>query len=700
MALIQAACLLAFLCYAVLIALVARNIKRRKPARHFLLYLFGMLAWQSGQTLVAFTSSEDVAILGYRIIAVVAPLFGFAYVMFVRNLLDKQTHRFVAPFGYLVTSIAALAFALSPSTGILGVYQDDLPLFLPQIGIGPTLTGVMVYACLLYGLVLLIHARQVTSSPLQRTRLTYLMIGVPVVVIGSSLNYVPAWQIYPVDMASNVINALLIAFVILRYQLLDIHVVVGKGLRYSITTIIVSAIYFTLVSLSVQVFHFVSGYQVAVLSIVMGILAAVVVQPLRDGIQRRVDRQFFGERYDATQMLERLSSNAATLLDPDTLANMILTEVSDTLHIERGAYYLKNENGGYALVASSGVPSIAGSVLRPDHPVVLHLGSQRQVISAQTLEWLPRMRALRLEERTQWDALSPALLIPVVAKDALVGLLILGPKLSGIDYDADDHLTLMTVANQTAVSTENARLYADVQHQLAERQRAEARILESLHEKEVLLKEIHHRVKNNLQIVHSLLSLQGRQATDAATVEVLRDSQNRIRSMALIHERLYKSENLADIDFADYLPKLATHLHRSYAVNGRKVSVVVNRASVRLPLDLALPCALIASELISNALKHAFVGRNEGVVCIQMLQSSAGLVELEVSDDGIGMPQEIVANVSPPLGMQLIAGLVRQLEGTLTIERSAGARFTINFPAPVASSIPVAFPPVIPPPSG
>ncbi len=128
----------------------------------------------------------------------------------------------------------------------------------------------------------------------------------------------------------------------------------------------------------------------------------------------------------------------------------------------------------------------------------------------------------------------------------------------------------------------------------------------------MLLKEIHHRVKNNLQVIYSLLSLQAQYSQDGPTLEALRDSQDRIRSMALIHEKLYQSANLADIDFGEYLRTLAASLHRSYAASDRVVRLVVDTAPIRLPLDAALPCALIASELISNALKHAFVGRREG----------------------------------------------------------------------------------------
>ena len=282
----------------------------------------------------------------------------------------------------------------------------------------------------------------------------------------------------------------------------------------------------------------------------------------------------------------------------------------------------------------------------------------------------------------RWDELKPELLAPIAAKRSLVGLLAVGPKLSGLDYTSDDRAMLMTLANQTAVAVENARLYAAVQAELAEREAAESRLLESLHEKEVLLKEIHHRVKNNLQVIYSLLSLQTRVGQRIRLhLDVLLDSQNRIRSMALIHEKLYQSADLANIDFSEYLGSLAGHLCRSYADTGCQVKLQVNAAHVRLGIDAAVPCGLIASELISNALKHAFVGRELGLLSVAVRNSETGAVELVVADDGVGVASDAAGEGSSSLGMQLVRGLVRQLDGSLTVENGQGGALRSFIPA-------------------
>mgnify|MGYP000868245711 CR=1 FL=1 len=263
-------------------------------------------------------------------------------------------------------------------------------------------------------------------------------------------------------------------------------------------------------------------------------------------------------------------------------------------------------------------------------------------------------------------ALTVALLVPVTAQGALVGVLAVGEKRSGVGYSRDDRIALTTLANQTAVAVENARLYAAAQHELAERQRAETAMRASLQEKEVLLKEIHHRVKNNLQMIYSLLSLQSQYADDPTTLEALRDSQNRIRSMALIHEKLYQSTNLADIDFGEYLRSLASHLHRSYAVKDRNVRLVVSTAPIRLGIDTALPCALIASELISNALKHAFVGRPEGVLRVNIGTDDRGTIRLEVEDDGTPSILGPSRFTGPPPRERLKAGTMMASSGTFS----------------------------------
>jgi two-component sensor histidine kinase len=691
---VRVACLLAMLGYTALFALVFQRARQRRASRYFLLYLLAMIIWQGSQTAVAFTTDAGVALGSYRFMVALGYSFGLFYTMFVRELVGVRSGNWIVWFGY-ASIVAVPAYMLSGLPGMVdGVYQHaEIPLYLPEFGLVATASGALVYGFLTYAFFLLARAQGSSTSIAESNRLLYLMIGMVILIIGSALNFSPQLRPYPLDTFANLINAGLTALAILRYQLFDIRVVVRKGLRYSVITGIVAIIYFLLVFLSIQVLHFVAGYQVLLLSLVMAAVAAVVVQPLRDLLQARVDRRFFRERYDVAQMLQRLTSRSAALLNVEDLTNLIVAEVTDTMHIERAAFFLMEPQRGYRMVASRGLADGDRAGLRDDHPILEWLAKHPQIFSQNQLELLPLWRALQMREREQWERLGAEVVAPIVSKEVLIGLLTVGRKKSDMEYSADDRSALLTLANQAAVAVENARLYSAVQQQLAEREQTERLLLQSLHEKEVLLREIHHRVKNNLQVIYSLLSLQSQYAPDQPTLEVLRDSQNRIRSMALIHEKLYQSANMADIDIGEYLRTLSAHLHRSYFSSDRNVRIVVSTAPIRLPLDVALPCALIASELISNALKHAFVGRSEGVLRVVIEAEERGLIQLEVSDDGIGIPASAaepelvmepatVVRSQATLGMQLVRSLVRQLDAELTMTNRLGTRFVIVFRAP------------------
>ena len=680
---IRATCLLALLGYGFLFGLVFLRARHRRAARYFLFYLLAMAIWQGGQTVAVFTEAPEVALQAYRVLLALGYSFGFFYAMFVRELLGIRSGRGLVRAGYISVAGVPL-YMLAGGPGLIeSVYKEPgVPFFLPHFGTAAIVFGISVYGFLAYAFVHLLRARLHSTSPEERNRLAYLLMGVPIVIVGSVFNFSPQLRAYPLDVIANLINAMLTGLAIVRYRLLDIQVVVRKGLRYTSVTAAVGLIYFALVFLAIQVLHFVSGYQVLLLSLVMATVAAVAVQPLRDVLQARVDKTFFREKYDTAQMLQRLSRTAAATLDIDRLTNLIVAEVTNTMHIERAAFFLKDGTSGLRLASGLGLDGARQVRLRHDHPVIATMARDPQPFVASQLDRMPLARAFTLQEREQWEKLDMALLVPVTAQGALVGVLAVGEKRSGVGYSRDDRIALTTLANQTAVAVENARLYAAAQHELAERQRAETAMRASLQEKEVLLKEIHHRVKNNLQMIYSLLSLQSQYADDPTTLEALRDSQNRIRSMALIHEKLYQSTNLADIDFGEYLRSLASHLHRSYAVKDRNVRLVVSTAPIRLGIDTALPCALIASELISNALKHAFVGRPEGVLRVNIGTDDRGTIRLEVADDGVGLRHVGQGSSPATLGMQLVDGLVRQLNGTLTTDNTQGTAFTVSFSAP------------------
>jgi len=220
---------------------------------------------------------------------------------------------------------------------------------------------------------------------------------------------------------------------------------------------------------------------------------------------------------------------------------------------------------------------------------------------------------------------------------------------------------------------------AGTQTDITQRKQAEEQIKASLREKEVLLKEIHHRVKNNLQIISSLLNLQSRNIKDRQLLDMFRESQNRIKSMALIHERLYQSKDLARIDFLEYIRNLAAHLFRSYCINSDAIKLKIDVENVALGIDTAIPCGLIINELVSNSLKYAFPAGAEGEVRIHLRPASDSKYLLIVSDSGVGLPQDLDIRSTTSLGLRLVSTLTDQLGGTIEIQNSGGTEFRITF---------------------
>ncbi|MEH1920340.1 PAS domain S-box protein [Nostoc sp.] len=218
-----------------------------------------------------------------------------------------------------------------------------------------------------------------------------------------------------------------------------------------------------------------------------------------------------------------------------------------------------------------------------------------------------------------------------------------------------------------------------IQQDITEQKQAEEKIKASLKEKEVLLKEIHHRVKNNLGIVSSLLQMQCRRTQDSVVTAILRDSQNRIASIALVHEKLYRSEDLADIDFAQYIPDLTTHLFDSYNVSSSKIKLKIQVDNASLDIETAIPCGLIINELVSNALKYAFIGNRGGEIQVKFFQESDRTLTLIIRDDGVGLPENFDSKKAKTLGITLVQGLVKQLRGKLEIDSQQGTQFKITF---------------------
>jgi PAS domain S-box-containing protein len=215
-------------------------------------------------------------------------------------------------------------------------------------------------------------------------------------------------------------------------------------------------------------------------------------------------------------------------------------------------------------------------------------------------------------------------------------------------------------------------------YDITDRKQIDTRIRTSLREKEVLLQEVHHRVKNNLQVISSILNLQSSFVTDEKTLQILAESQSRIKTMSYIHETLYQTSDFSSIEFTDYINTLARNLIQSYSSGSTEISLKTDFDQIYLNLDQAIPCGLIINELVSNATKYAFKDKPKGVILLRIKEKD-NKIELEVSDNGIGLTDDFDPENSDSLGIYLVQALVEQLDAEMKIVRQPGARFLITF---------------------
>lgn len=281
-------------------------------------------------------------------------------------------------------------------------------------------------------------------------------------------------------------------------------------------------------------------------------------------------------------------------------------------------------------------------------------------------------------ERMEW--VRSFLGIPLMYGNELIGMINFDSNQPG-HFTREDIRNLKPFAHAAAVALQNAHLYGELERELEERNEIENRLRASLQEKKVLLEEIHHRVKNNLNVVASMLSLQmGRISSVEEALEALRVSENRIHSMSLIHDNLYQSDDLSAIDMRSYLETITEDLRQIYA---GEMPVEINTVSDAIYLDIyqAIPLGLILNELVSNALEHAFCPESGGNLSITLQQAGEGQCELRVRDNGCGLSRDIDLHETETIGLKLVSVLSEQLGGSLTLLREGGTEFQITFPA-------------------
>ncbi len=257
--------------------------------------------------------------------------------------------------------------------------------------------------------------------------------------------------------------------------------------------------------------------------------------------------------------------------------------------------------------------------------------------------------------------------VPLKFEDKIIGLVVVQSYDNPDLYNETDLEILSFVSDEIALAIEHKK--------------AEDQIINSLKEKEILLMEVHHRVKNNMQIISSLLKLQAGYVKDKQALELFKNSQNRVKSMSLIHEKIYRSKDLASVDFEDYVKSLSYNLFSTYGINTNKVKLELKVAKHSIDMNKAIPCGLIVNELLSNSLKHAFPKGKSGKIVVGLSINKNDEFELTVEDNGIGMQKEIDLDKLDSLGLQLIDALTSQLKGKVSFESNNGMKTQLVFPS-------------------
>jgi PAS domain S-box-containing protein len=416
---------------------------------------------------------------------------------------------------------------------------------------------------------------------------------------------------------------------------------------------------------------------------------------IRDISDRKRIEATLQQQAKQEQTLRRITQEIRQSLDLNTVLETATAEVTQTLQTDRVAIYRFNADWSGSFIAESvgqgWVPLVGSHVRKVWEDTYLQETQGGRYRNHETFAvsniYTIGHRDCHIQLLEQFQARAYAI-APIFVGDSLWGLLGIYQNREPREWQTWEVELLEQIADQLAIAIQQSQLYKQVQTELQERQRAEEKLRRSLQEKEVLLKEIHHRVKNNMQLVSSMLRLQTDNISDPHTLELFNESQQRVKTMALIHEHLYRLRDLAHINFAAYIQDLARDVLLSYRKLIASVKLTLDVESIDLDLDTAIPCGLIVNELMSNALKYAFpnvgdrthspIGSNHEIKIQFKRDEPTGYV-LTVLDNGVGVPTGINPETTNTLGMQLVYGLTQQLQGQLELSRNHGSTFTIRF---------------------
>ncbi|MTJ47184.1 GAF domain-containing protein [Dolichospermum sp. UHCC 0259] len=410
----------------------------------------------------------------------------------------------------------------------------------------------------------------------------------------------------------------------------------------------------------------------------------------KDIRERKQNESILKAQAEREKLMRKVSERIHQSLHLQDILNATVEEVRDLLQVDRVVVYQFYPDMSGKIMAESVLPGWTVTLDKDIHDTCF----QEEVISNYNQG---RKRAIsNIYQASLTDChiqllekfeVKANLVVPILLEvneenrgSAPWGLLI-AHQCSNFREWEDNQLDLLDqLTVQIAIAIQQSNILQQAKSELQQREQAEVKLRSALAEKEILLKEVHHRVKNNLQIVSSLLHLQAQTIKDPQILKAIQDSQNRIESISLIHKNLYTNPNIGKIDIAEYINNLVTGILISYQITPGQISLQTDIDSVILNVDQAIACGLIINELISNALKHAFPDITSGEISINLHKNKNYDITMRIQDNGIGLADNIDWGITTSLGLSLVYDLVtEQLEGSITIERNRGTIFNIQF---------------------